>query len=299
MKNKTRYSIVIMVFSAMFAAHGAEPEQVGVAERPESVTKGFGGDYFVTVMRSQDKEGDGGIQRIQDGKASDFADGMSEPKGIGFTGKHLVTTDVTKVWKVDAKGKTSVLAAKEDFPHEVRYLNDVAVAADKKSVFVSDMGANQKMFGPQGLWPIGSEQAKEIPMVGRIYEITMDGEVSVAVDPDAAMLNPNGVTVANDGSLLIAEFFKGNILKASEGELTLLASGFRGADGIEQAKGGSIYLSSWTEGDVWKLDANAENETVIRRGFYAAADFYLDEPAEQIVVPDMLANMLFFVPLDD
>ena len=36
---------------------GAKNKVVKIGERPESVTKGFGGKYYVTVMNSPDKEG--------------------------------------------------------------------------------------------------------------------------------------------------------------------------------------------------------------------------------------------------
>lgn len=140
MRRNIWYPAVITVMAALLMVYPAESKEISIAKRPESVTKGFGGDYYVTVMRSSEKSGDGGIQRIKGDKVADFATGLNEPKGIGFTGEFLVTTDVTKVWKIDAEGKKSLLAEKSDFPHEVRYLNDVAVAADNKSVFVSRVG---------------------------------------------------------------------------------------------------------------------------------------------------------------
>ena len=103
-----------------------------------------------------DKEGDAVIKVLDGDKSKVFAKGLNEPKGIAFTGKYLVTADQTRVMKIDRKGNVSVLADKKDFPREVSFLNDVAASHDRKSVYVTDMGAISKMFDPdkeRTLWP--------------------------------------------------------------------------------------------------------------------------------------------------
>ena len=90
---------------------------------------------------------------------------MDEPKGIAFTGKYLVTADQNKVLKIDRKGKVSVLVDKKNFTRNVSFLNDVATSSDRKSIFVTDMGAVSMMFDPdkdRTLWPLNSKQAKEL-----------------------------------------------------------------------------------------------------------------------------------------
>ena len=58
--------------------------------RPESITKGFDGDFFVSVM-GEKEPGDAVIKRMDsEGKLTVFAGGMDEPKGIAFVGEHLV-----------------------------------------------------------------------------------------------------------------------------------------------------------------------------------------------------------------
>ena len=80
---------------------GAKNKVVKIGERPESLTKGFGGKYYVTVMNSPDKEGDAVIKVLDGDKSKVFAKGLTEPKGIAFTGKYLVTADQTRVMKID------------------------------------------------------------------------------------------------------------------------------------------------------------------------------------------------------
>ena len=136
--------LLTVIITSMFfglSVFGAKNKALKIGGRPESVTKGFGGKYYVTVMNSPDTEGDGVVKVVDGDESSVFAKGMDEPKGIAFTGKYLVTADQTKVWKIDRKGKVSVLADKKNFTRNVSFLNDVAVSSDRKSVFVTDMGA--------------------------------------------------------------------------------------------------------------------------------------------------------------
>jgi len=265
--------------------------------RPESVCRGFDGKLFVTVMNSKDRPGDGVVRLIDGETITDFATGMDEPKGIAFAGGHLVVTDLKRVWKIDAQGKATILAEGTAFPQAPAYLNDTAASPDGKSVYVSDMGNNAKMSGPDGLWPIDSPEAKEIAMIGRIYQIGLDGSVKLVIDVDPAMLNPNGVTAPEPGLLLVGEFFHGNILSHRDGKSTVLATGLRGADGIEKSDGGEIFISSWTQGKIWKLPAAGGTPELIIEGHESAADFYLDRKGKQLILPDMLAGTLTFYQL--
>jgi hypothetical protein len=286
-----------------------EKRVVSVGTRPESVTRGFGGRFFVTVQNDNKTPGDGVI-KVLDGnlpgeksgaaghEAREFARGFDEPKGICFTGKFLVTTDLKRVWRIDAQGAASILADESAFPHPVSYLNDMACEAGGKSVLVTDMGANTKMRDPAGnLWPIDSPEGKALPALGRVYRIGLDGKVALVLDTSNDMRCPNGVNTAAGGRLLVTDFFSGNLLEVRSGKVSIFATGYRGADGISRDKKGNTYVSSWTQGKVWRLDSQGKNETVLLEGLQTAADFLLDERARQLVVPDMKAGALVFLPL--
>jgi sugar lactone lactonase YvrE len=293
---KTILSSTLLLAFCTFAF--AETKVIDIGTRPESVTKGFHGHYYVTVMNGEEP-GDGVVRVIENGNLRDFATGLDEPKGICFTGDYLVTTDMKKVWKINAQGMKTILADENDFPVQVTFLNDAALAPDKKSVYISDTGAVPQMFDPQGnLWPLDSEEAKALPAIGRIFRITLDGKVSVVMTNTPAMPCPNGVFARTNGTLLIGEFFRGDLIEADQGKLKVLATGFRGADGVEQDSAGNIYVSSWTQGKVWRLEKGARHPRVILEGLKSAADFYLDEEKKQIVVPDMLTGKLHFVSID-
>ncbi|MBM4157023.1 MAG: SMP-30/gluconolactonase/LRE family protein [Lentisphaerae bacterium] len=293
-----RWVAVAAAICATAVAGAAEKTVIDVGERPESITRGWNGDYFLTVMGGEGN-GDAVVKRLRNGRLETFAKGMDEPKGIAFVGGFLVASDLKRMWKIDEKGLATVLVEEKDFPHPVLFLNDVAASPDGKSVFVTDMGAKDLMFGPDGtMWPVDSEGAKKLRSPGYVYRVTLDGKVSVVVEPTPVMPCPNGVGASGDAGLLIAEFFHGRILELRRNSLRTLTDGLRGADGIERAKDGSIYVSSWTQGKVWKLDADGKNPKVILEGLQSAADFFLDEAGRRLLGPDMKAGTLTFLPLE-
>jgi hypothetical protein len=301
MKKLNLVSLTAIIALDCLGAGAAEPTKIiPVGNRPESVTKGFGGRYYVTVMMGQE-EGDGVIRVIDGDIAKDFATGLDEPKGIGFTGGHLVTTDVNKVWKVDQGGNKSLLADEGSFPVPVSYLNDVAVAGGGRYVYVTDMGANTKMFGPDGLWPPGSPEATALPAIGRIFRINMaDGEVNVFVNNSVDWPTPNGITVRRDGTVYFVDFFTGNLMEKGRFQPKIIRTGFRGGDGIEFDPKGNLYISSWTRGQVWLIEQNptGHNPKVVISGLRSAADFYLDAPEKRLVIPDMIAGTIIYLPIE-
>lgn len=273
------------------------PVTLEVGTRPESITKGFEGDYFVTVM-GEKGPGNAHIARIHQGEVSVFCEGMDEPKGIAFDGTHLYATDLRRVWKIDATGHKSELAVEADFPIAIRYLNDAAISPDGTSLYITDMGANDKMFGPDGFWPFDSEEAKNIPVIGRVFKIGLaNSKIEIAVDANELMPCPNGVGFGKDGQLMIGAFFRGNFLEAHGDHLHIVADGFRGADAVEQDSKGNYYVSSWKFAKVWKIDAKTKDVTVLIEGLQSAADFYLNEEENMILLPDMLAGTITRIDL--
>jgi len=299
--NNRLFKIALATVLSMFASAAAVvadhhksalPDVIEVGPRPESITKGFGGDFFVTVMNGQEK-GDGVIKRIHGSEVSVFARGFDEPKGICFAGGYLFATDLNKVRRIDSKGKVTVLAGESDFPKTVSYLNDAAASLDGKSIYITDMGANTKMHGPNGkLWPLGGKEARDISTIGRVYQISLDGKVSIAIDANSLMPCPNGVGLGKDGQLMVGGFFTGNLLELRDGKLDVVADSFRGADAVEQDSDGNYFVSSWKQGRAWKVAPDGKSSRVIIDGLKSAADFYLDEKNRRLLVPDMLAGTI-------
>lgn len=278
-----------------------EPEiqfPVNVGIKPESITKGFNGNYYVTVMNAKE-EGDGEVVEISNTGVKVFAKGFDEPKGIVYLNDHLYFSDVTRIWRVDKDGNARVFIKKDDFPSEVLYLNDVSIDAEGKGIYVADMGATNYMRDENNkLWPLDSEQAKLVPQLGRIYHVDLEGQVSITQDTSPLMLNPNGVGVDNNGDIMVGAFFLGNFLVKRDGELTPLKGQFRGADAVEQDSKGNYYVSSWALGTVWKIDGETEESTVLIDGLKSAADFYLEEDKGRLLLPDMMTGIIHAVDIN-
>lgn len=295
LKGKSLFALLLFPVLAL-QAQIQFPVKVG--EKPESITKGFNGNYYVTLMNGSE-DGDGEVVEISKKGVKVFAKGFDQPKGIAFVNGHLYFSDVTRVWKVDKNGNAIVFAKKEDFPEVVLYLNDVSSDADSTGIYVADMGDTKFMRDENGaLWPLDSEQAKLIPQVGRIYHIDLNGKVSIAQDTSPLMTNPNGVGIDNDGNIMVGAFFQGNFLVKRNGKLTPLKGQFRGADGVEQDSKGNYYISSWVQGKVWKIDGKTEESIVLIDGLKSAADFYLEEEKGRLLLPDMLAGTVYAVDID-
>ena len=280
----------------------AEKRVIEIGTKPESVCRGFGGKLYVTML-NDGEPGDGEIKVLDGDKHKVFAKGLNNPKGMAFAGGFLVVADETVVRKIDKKGKVTVLAEAKDFPKEVTFLNDVAASRDGKSVYVTDMSHPKWMFDPDGerkLWPVDSDKAIA-PMTGCVYKVTLEGKVSVAVPPgDKRMPGPNGVTVTgkkDKEALLMGDFFTGNIVAYADKKLRVVAKGMRGADAVE-VMGSKIYVSSWPLGKVWAYDRKTKKTTVLADDLTTAADFYLDRKGKQLVIPDMLAGKIVFLPIE-
>ena len=285
----------------------AAPVTLPVGPRPESITKGWDGKFFVSIQGAPDLGLNDGQIRTFDpatGATTVFATGLDNPRGLAFTGRYLVATDTTVVWIIDRSGGKRILAGPSAFPHPIAFFNDAAPESGGKAVYVSEMGHRELMRDPATgrLWPTDSPQALAIPAASRIYRISLTGQVTEVVTPSRKVLVMNGVTEANTrGHLLCAEFFYGSVVDVDlrTNRKTIIATGFRAMDGLEQGRDGSIYLSSFDNGAIFKVDRDGENPQVLLQGvgFQTTADFYLDEKGKRILQPDTLHGTIIIVPL--
>ena len=272
---------------------------LAVGATPESVVEGFDGKLYVTLMgaKREKGDGDGAIVRIDGDKTTVFTTGLDDPKGIVFAGGKLITTDFDTVWAIDQNGNKTVLAAPAAFPKPPLFLNDVAVEPGGKSILVTEMGDLKAMFAPDGsFWPLDSDEARNLPPLGRLYRMDLDGRVSVAIDHAPEFPNPNGVDILADGTILIAEFFRGTLLEWKSGKWRSISEDHRSGDGIVNDGKGNLYLTEVRTGRVWHIDA-ASGQRKLLAVLQSAADLILDEKNRQLIVPDSKAGLLVFIPL--
>jgi sugar lactone lactonase YvrE len=302
---------VSIVLSSAVAS--AQLASIPVGPRPESIVKAWGGKFYVSIQGPSGSLNvfDGEVRQVDltTGVVTPFVSGLENPRGLAFTGKFLVAADQQKIWKMDEAGNKTLLAEVSQFPNfpfHANFFNDAAAEAGGDAVYVSEMGRRDIIrevppspLAPH-LIPIDTDAAYAIPAVSRVYRITMDGQISSVFEPSRKLLVINGVTeVKKKKTLLVLDFFHGSVVEVDikKDVKTIIATGLRGADGIEQASDGTIFVSSFENGAVWRMDANGENmrQLISGIGFQTTADFYLDEPAKLLYVPNTVTGSILVV----
>jgi len=264
--------------TSAFADH-TDLKSVSGVKTPESVASGPDGRVYVSEIAEFGKDGDGQVSVVDhDGQLKVFATGMDDPKGLVFVGKDLYVADKTRVLKIAPDGKWEVFAAAEAFPIKPQFLNDLA-ADGLGNVYVSDSG--------------------DLNKGGAVFRISKNGKVTTIVDSsNPLVLAPNGLLLGARGTLLEVDFASGVLysIKLKTGEMTKVAEGFGGGDGLLRAPGGMLYLSDWKNGRVFSVDKKG-NVKQIKDGFKSAADIGLSPDRKSIIVPDMKAGELVWLPL--
>jgi sugar lactone lactonase YvrE len=303
-----RSILLISVLAASSTANAQVPS-VAVGPRPESITKAWNNKFYVSIQGPSGNLGvfDGEVREVNltTGVVTPFVVNLENPRGLAFTGGFLVVADQQKIFKISQSGQVTLLAQASQFPFPAVFFND-ASPATSNSVYVTEMGRRDIIREPAGspnagrLIPIDTDDAYAVPATSRVYKITLSGQISNVFAPSRKLLVINGVSLpADGGGLLAVDFFHGNIVRVrvAEDKKEIIATAIRGADGIAQASNGTLFVSSFENGAVWRMDANGENQTrlISGQGFQTTADFYLDEPAQKLYVPQTAAGTVLIV----
>ncbi len=251
---------------------------------PESVVQAKDGRIFISEIGEFDKDGDGQITVIDtNGKVLVFAKGLNDPKGLAIIGEHLYVADKTKVLKIDlSDAKTSVFVAAVAFQSPPQFFNDLE-ADPQGNLYLSDTG---NMSTGKG---------------GIIYKIDANGQVKLLIDgkQDARVMTPNGLLADDTGDVLIYVDFTSGILYTYNQKtqaLTDIAEGFGGGDGIVHHSNGTMYVSDWKNGKVFSVNTKGD-VTLLKEGYQSAADIAITKDEAYLMVPDMKAGELDFIPL--
>lgn len=284
MQSKFKLSFIVAALALQAFAVSVQAEsarKVGGVKTPESIAVASDGKIYVSEIGEFGKDGDGQISVVDaDGALQVFATGMDDPKGIDFHGDTLYVADNKRVLKVGPDGKWEVFAAADAFPVQPQFLNDIVVDG-LGNVYVSDSG-DLKGKG------------------GAIFRISKNGKVKTIVDSkNPLVLGPNGLLVGPRGKLLEVDFVSGIMysVNVKTGELTKMAEGLGAADGLIRAKNGLYYVSDWKEGKVYSVAKNGEVK-LVKDDFTAAADITLSHDGKHVLVPDMKAGELVWLPIN-
>jgi gluconolactonase len=290
MQLKTIYlALSLLVFAVGCAEKPSMPamqmQKLSGFKTPESVIQAKDGNIYVSEINGFGQDGDGQISVIRNGKATVFATGLDDPKGLAIIGDFLYVADKTQVLKIalsDAS-KKSVFVAASTFPKMPLFLNDLEVDP-QGNLYVSDSGDI-----------LGSGKG------GVIYKINPQGQVQKLIDgaQNDKVLAPNGLLVDATGKQLIWVDFTSGVLynlNTVNGALTEVAQGFGGGDGIVHHANGTMYVSDWKSGKVFSVNNKGE-VALIKEGYQSAADIALTNDQAYLMVPDMKAGLLDFIPL--
>lgn len=277
MKKLLCFIFCIYSFSAN-AKEAPLPKITGL-KMPESVIQAKNGTIYISEIGEFNGDGDGQISRVdKHGNVTAFAKGMNDPKGLAIIGDKLYVADKNKVLEVNKDGTWRVYADTPAFPIAPKFLNDLE--ADKMgNLYVSDSG--------------------DLKSGGAIFKIAKNGTVTVVVDgknPD--ILAPNGLLFEGRNNLLEVDFASGTLYRVnlSTGTTSKVAEGFGGGDGVVKGKSGRVYVSDWQNGNVYQVLAGKAR--LLKGGYKSAADIAISQDGTFIMVPDMKAGELDYIPLE-
>jgi sugar lactone lactonase YvrE len=136
---------------------------------------------------------------------------------------------------------------------------------------------------------------------GAVYQINAQGQVRLLINgqQDNRILAPNGLLMDDTGDVLMVVDFASGILYSynlATKQLLDIADGFGGGDGVVHHANGSMFVSDWKNGKVFRLDMNGE-VTPLAVTYQSAADIALTKDEKVLMVPDMKAGELDFIVL--
>lgn len=253
---------------------------------PESSISHPNGRVFVTEIGEFEKKGDGKVTVINpDGSKQTLADGLNGPKGIDLFDDQLYVADVDRVLRIDLSGKVTVIAKPEDFQDTPTFFNDIEIDG-LGNVFVSDSGDDNGKHGA-------------------IYKITPKGQVTQIINDKSGIKRPNGLLLDGPDALLVADLGTGKLYRLvyteqgtkAKATLTLLNQGFGAFDGLVRDTSGALYTSDWAGGKVWRLSEPKATPQLVSKGHQSAADISLSNDGKTILMPDMKAGTLVYIPI--
>jgi len=116
---------------------------------------------------------------------------------------------------------------------------------------------------------------------------------------DARVKAPNGLLADDTGKVLIYVDLTSGILYSLNTEtkaLNDIAEGFGGGDGLLHRSNGTMYVSDWKNGKVFSVNTKGD-VALVKGGYQSAADIAITKDEKYIMVPDMKAGELDFIPL--
>jgi sugar lactone lactonase YvrE len=265
------------------------PTWTGLAS-PESVQHDRATDtYLVSNINGPvaAKDDNGFIARLapSGGPARRWIEGgrdgvtLNAPKGLALDPHTVWVADIDTLRGFDRRSGRPV--ANHRIPGAT-FLNDVAIGP-RGDVYVTDSGVG---LSPSGaLVPTGTDAVHRVDRRGVVRTVAAGTH----------LLQPNGLVVRPDGSLLIGT-------RAANQVLTLDRSGRvvqrrqvpgRVVDGLTELARGSVIVTTWQPAGLWHVDRDGvARELIPGLRLDGAADFTVDRRRSRLLLPALLANEL-------
>jgi sugar lactone lactonase YvrE len=287
-----------MIAAALLVACGGGGDDSGPADdagvevadagfmTPESIVHDAVADvYFVSNINGGplDEDDNGFISRVTpDGQVENlrWIDGanpsfnLHAPKGMAIRGDTLFVADINTVRlfnratgeaieRIDIEGAT--------------FLNDVAIAPDGNTLYVTDTGVQGNDMRPAG--------------TDAVYRIAVrPGAGGETIAKNADLGGPNGIAVGSRG-VWVGTFGSGEILNfgAENVKTVVMGRSNRQIDGIVILPDGFAF-SSWGDSAVYYVPFAGGTLTSLVTGIEAPADIGYDSRRNRLLIPQFMAN---------
>lgn len=266
--------VALLLCSAVSQGCAQPPPKAVVTglTNPESVAVNTQGQVFVSVIGERDRDGDGAVLKIEQGKIVPFASGLDDPTGLVAHQQWLFVADKNRVWRIDGEGKAAVFAPASAFPTSPMFLNDLAVDVETGTLYVSDSGNRQG----EG---------------GAVYRISPKGVVSLVLDKKRFpnLHTPNGLLLDGASHLLLADSGTGTLyrIKLADSSVEKLADGLGAADGLAWDQFGRLFVSDFRGGRVFVIARPGAKPVLLTQGLTNAADITVESATKRLLIPDM------------
>jgi len=279
MGNKKIDFFFIILFLLVFTGNISCRSKDETFKKPESfIIDTETGEYFVSNVNGipLDRDKNGYITKLdKDLKVinKEFIKGTADvelhaPKGMAIIGDVLYVTDISNLRAYNKKTGENVA----DIDLKDRgaiFLNDI-IADKDGNLYVSDMTANI------------------------IYKVETQNENKVSVFCEGEQLDqPNGLMIhPQTGDLLVAAWGGKFLSIDKDGKVSAFLDDKKiGLDGIDYDNDGNIYVSSFQEGEIYKITPD-KKITTIKKGLKTPADISVDRKKGLLLIPFMSADKI-------
>lgn len=266
-------SVFLSVYAQAFEVKGLKTPESFIAD-PTT------GNYFISNINGNptEKDNNGFITKLdRTGKIIKlkFVEGgkdgvtLHAPKGLTIIDNVLYVTDIGTVKSFDKETGNPVfnLDLTEVSP---AFLNDLTHDSDG-NLYVTDMVAN---------------------MILKIE--TRNAQKTSILVKDPLLGGPNGIVFnPQTGNLIVASRDTGSILEVDPtGQIRLLlkSKGLKKLDGIDLDDEGNIYISSFSDGRIYKIRSDFKRVKLFKEGLTTPADISLDRVNQLVLIPSFNGN---------